>query len=1244
MIASLFGLIKLKAVDPALPLIGTSYALQRLNNDSKKDSDVLKACLALLCKITGVFQGDFQALAHLRTPLQQISLYLMENLAAKVLDSKFKNWNDVERVAKRVLEGCFFKLMEHQKTELATSEILMRLLDDFLPSKTQHRGWDIPLIACLADALSLTGQLGRIISALVKQSVLFEQESLEPSSKKALQMLEETYRRCLQILRRRDSKGSQFFVALVLARELMAHSLRLVLKAMTNDTAEERFAIIMDHILDLMQLPLVERPQEFARVELCDEEGQSRYVEHFPAAFTSLFVVAANRRHTNPLSPNEAVAKLYAAVAMKSHGSDLHRLLQHCKAETMALSNALNLSVLLPGQWSAETQEVLSHLHDIADEQLSAQAREKIAKLCHARHNHFQKLLHVMRCVGEIFMQCSADDDDIANKACKVTKDLPDSLGPAARLMASLAVEEDEDDEEIRKINDFMRFCGKKSWRDSILAHLLCFLGATHKSVNTMDVPPGVRPFAAFNNLEQSVLDSTFWPGVPDDWWQALRYSGLKQLPIDDNIVWAECRCGYRYCFGDCGAPMDSQPCVGLGREGNCLLSNGGRNHQFADGQELIAVVVTRPPHGREAIYDPMRQYDTAFKPPGPCAGLFSLTEADEQASVGHDRSKVSHSLMSETVRQDWNQPLGKPPNRDSGLHPVTFRVLHLLVHASPLLNIQMEFVQGRANTVHLLQTHLHEVARMKCVRTVQDTVEYFMANVDADLVALGELLTGNGSNLEIPTLFVHAVLHKLGSLEPWRQPSQQSLTSHEARVAYEKWFHETIVQDILGRPDAQGNFALPGVHRLHAQASQATDPHVVPTADFLARRGLPTKAWLCMGDEVRQSQLFHILRPLVFTTTEATFETIRNSGNGFVILRLLMAGLAQNGRWQIQDDLLRAASLAWILPFMRMIRNKEGGKMTMKEARRTTIQQWIERQPQKERHEAWILFRNCEAAWNRALAAHPERVGCHVVTQPTLSAKDYIAMMCPVVEAAKFGRSDLAPENIAAVGLHALAVSHNKLIAKVQTYLNSAGAHVKARLHPTASSCESGGQCMPSGEDCNDGKVRLIQHASEQDLLLFPSQLEDTTHLAKQEERYGPRIFNLDYKVESFLQDFFQMPWGADLKARGTHDFEAMENHLAWRLIAGRRPLQVSCEDWVVQFHMNSLHGHDATVNPFSTQRIGTIWGLSPVHPHDSVQICHYQANARYKAQATTHMNPLISGLLDVLVACHLRIIGTLG
>ena len=620
--------------------------------------------------------------------------------------------------------------------------------------------------------------------------------------------------------------------------------------------------------------------------------------------------------------------------------------------------------------------------------------------------------------------------------------------------------------------------------------------------------------------------------GLPDDWWQALRYSGLHKhrLPITGNIVWAQCHCGYRYCYAECGAPASAAHCPSPEGPGLCRLTNGGQNHQFAPQQQLIAVVVTGAPHGERSIYNTAQmkaKFPGAFQPPAPSPGLFALTEADLHTSVeAQSRAAVSHSLMSETVRQDWNQPLGKPPNTETGLHPVSFRVLHLLIHASALIGIELEWVQDREHSVHLLQKHLREVARMNPVRTANDTVWYFMANIEADLVALTKLLNGT---IEVATLFLHAVLHRLGSSEPYEQP-KGNLTTHAGRVDYESWFHRVIVQPLLGMQTQSGDYPLPGVHALRRKASQSTDSNLLLTSDLLARRGLADDAWNSMREDARAALLPHVLGPLVLASANDTFEEVDGASDGgrkLVILRLLMAGVDDSGAWHIQSDLLRAASLAWILPFMQLVRDKEGGKMTMRTARTTSIRQWLESRAAHEQQEAWMLFRKCEAAWNSSLASVNAVDGCGVIQLPPFSLEAPLAMACPMADPLQLqhgdiplGDREIKPEHVAALGLHHLAVSHNKIVGQVQAYLDSpnGAGHVRARLHPSAQLCKLDGQCQPVAEACLEQKVRLIQHAALSDLFVFPSQLE----ACAVEDADGS--FKLDYKIEHFCQSFFQV------------------------------------------------------------------------------------------------------------------------
>ncbi|CAK9037285.1 OVARIAN TUMOR DOMAIN-containing deubiquitinating enzyme 10 (OTU domain-containing protein 10) (Deubiquitinating enzyme OTU10) [Durusdinium trenchii] len=1174
------GLIEVQDIDTAIPLVGVSYALQLLGEESKKDPAALKACLTLMNQAIQRSDNDFQKLHPLKTYLQQISIYLMEHLMSRVGVSTINSWPEAEEIGERVLSESFYALMEEQEAGLTTSATVMHLLEDVLPSTAQGCGWDTPLVACLAAALSTTSQLSLVIANLVKHSL---KKKLGNPSKRALQMLEDAFKKTLSILQRRDPQKSQVFVAFVLARELVLHSVDVVETYLETDNEElqQRLEKVLTCIVEALEMQFAgsTRVDADTAMLLCTYEGRDLRVEQLPTAFASLYVVAATRRREAPLPTNTAIKHLLEVVAFIAGGGDsgLHCFLESCRDEMVTLSNALGLSLLLPDQSKvADIKTVVSCLHDLGSEEQSCsqQAAKQFEGLCHEKRDNFQALLQSMRAVGEVAcMQCSAEDEETLDLAGRIARELPSVLGPAGVLLRLKA-----DDETPWNI-DFLNMDAEKAWQASIFAHLICFLGAAHVSINRRqeDLPPAIKPFVAFNSIDEPTLNSTFWPGVPNDWWQSLRYSGLHKhlLPVTGNIVWGQCQCGYRYCYAECGAPVSAAKCPSPEGEGRCTLMNGGQNHTFAPHQQLIAVVVTAHPHGTgwPPVYSSMSQgFPAAFRPPPPSPGLFALTEADLHISVTEkERAVVSHSLMSETVRQDWNQPLGKPPDPKSGLHPIAFRVLHLLIHASALIGIEMEWVQERDNIVQLLQGHLRQVARMNPVRNANDTVWYFMANVEADLDALAKLLNGT---LEVATLFMHAVLHRLGSLQPHEQPSGQTLTSHNARVAYETWFHNTIIQPILGEKGASGDFPLPGVHALRREAGQATDPNLLLKADFLARRGLQTGAWANMKEDVRAALLPHVLRPLVSASIGDTFEELvaaSMGGNRFVILRLLMAGVEEeSASWRILPDLARAASLAWILPFMQLVRDKEGGKITMREARTTTIRKWLESRAGHEQHHAWITFRNFEAAWNAALASDQLRDGCGVIRLPRITLESPLAMACPIANPEKPQHGDIEvgnldkPEHIASLGLHHLAVSHNKLIAQVNAYLvasNAIAAHVRARLHPSAGLCQSSGQCQPAAETCHDQSVRLIQKASATDLFVFPSQLEDACAVEDDVHPHGPRTFRLDYKIGTFCQDFFQVPWSADPPARGEHDFEAMESDLAWRLIVGRRPLQI-CSD----------------------------------------------------------------------------------
>ena len=60
------------------------------------------------------------------------------------------------------------------------------------------------------------------------------------------------------------------------------------------------------------------------------------------------------------------------------------------------------------------------------------------------------------------------------------------------------------------------------------------------------------------------------------------------------------------------------------------------------------------------------------------------------------------------------------------------------------------------------------------------------------------------------------------------------------------------------------------------------------------------------------------------------------------------------------------------------------------------------------------------------------------------------------------------------------------------------------------------------------DQRIRLIQHATTSDLFVFPSQIQ-TTCVSKDDTdisgHFGPRTFQIDYKIDSRLKEFFQIP-----------------------------------------------------------------------------------------------------------------------
>ena len=70
-------------------------------------------------------------------------------------------------------------------------------------------------------------------------------------------------------------------------------------------------------------------------------------------------------------------------------------------------------------------------------------------------------------------MQDSVQDENTVDRAFQIAGSLPDSLGPAARLLI-LAVDDGVD----WNIEGFSSMDREKAWSTSIMTHLLGFLGA----------------------------------------------------------------------------------------------------------------------------------------------------------------------------------------------------------------------------------------------------------------------------------------------------------------------------------------------------------------------------------------------------------------------------------------------------------------------------------------------------------------------------------------------------------------------------------------------------------------------------------------------------------------------------------------------------------------------------------------------------------------------------------------------
>ena len=292
LLAALAGLLEVDDIDAIVPLAGATYALQFLSDQSKADEAALRACLALMREGISQAGSDLQRLQVLKRYLQQISICVIEHMIPRVTASSFRDWSQAEEVSQAVLQS-FHSLMEEGETELSTSATVMALLQDSLPPLDEELGWDIPLVSCLATAVSSTSQLGVVVAALVSQLL---KERFSKSSKCALRMLEDSFRRVLSTLRREEPQTShaQVFVALVLGRELVSHSVDVVEAVVGDDSLEERLSNFLPLLVELMEMKLGGAADR--GTFLCSSGGRNLRVDRLPTAFASLFVVAATAK------------------------------------------------------------------------------------------------------------------------------------------------------------------------------------------------------------------------------------------------------------------------------------------------------------------------------------------------------------------------------------------------------------------------------------------------------------------------------------------------------------------------------------------------------------------------------------------------------------------------------------------------------------------------------------------------------------------------------------------------------------------------------------------------------------------------------------------------------------------------------------------------------------------------------------------------------------------------------------
>lgn len=353
------------------------------------------------------------------------------------------------------------------------------------------------------------------------------------------------------------------------------------------------------------------------------------------------------------------------------------------------ITNGLGLCVLLPQTTAFSTALVAN-----ANLAASGAPRAWQESCLGAKRDAGAAMLHLLA-VGELaVLQLSADSPEAWDQAQRIAGSLPEVLGAGDSLLRKAAGRpEGACDAEHFSFHEDMLPCEPEMdpselWRTSVFVHIIAVLGGAAHANQGTEVP-ALRPFVSMLGLTPDLLRATFWPGLPDNQWHAWRHSALYRHRIGQgNIAVAECECGYRYLLSECIAPTTQQPC---GNPNGCRFNhtNGGLDHVFSPGQRLVAV-----PRSSGYIYGSCGVgCDDSLRP-----GLWGLIDGEMTALLRRENAgDATEATASTTVR---------------GLPAITFRVLHLLVHASALVAAAMEWAASGAeangnHTLEVLQQHL---------------------------------------------------------------------------------------------------------------------------------------------------------------------------------------------------------------------------------------------------------------------------------------------------------------------------------------------------------------------------------------------------------------------------------------------------------------------------------------------------------------------------------------------------------